>query len=231
MTCDDFRRKFITSKQSAIESPPQFLARLEHYLLRWIALSKTEETFQSLRDLMLREQFMISVSRELSIFLRENAADDLDAMFELAHKFTMARDHVAYTEPAAGRSRQSPIKATHEARGSEARTQYSPPRCFSCGNTGHLRNSCPNSERRFVGVRGRQDERYRENGGGSGKPRGPDHRNKPFGLAMPPWLSVTSSTSIRLIIVTRSCNAVVVYPLWQDLVLETAGSFRSAMDT
>ena len=184
MTCDDFRRKFITSKQSATESPPQFLARLEHYLLRWIALSKTAETFQSLRDLMLREQFMSSVSRELSIFLRENAADDLDVMSELANKFTMARAHVAYREPAAGKSRQSPIKSTHEARGSQARTQYSSPRCFSCGNTGHLRNSCPNSERRFVGVRGRQDERYRENGGGSGKPRGPDHRNKPvFGNA------------------------------------------------
>ena len=160
MTCDDFRRKCITSKQSATESPPQFLARLEHYLLRWIALSKTEETFQSLRDFMLREQFMSSVFRELSVFLRENAADDLDVMSELAHKFTMARDHVAYTEPAAGKSRESPIKATHEARGSEARTQYSPPRCFSCGNTGHLRNSCPNSERRFVGVRGRQDDKW-----------------------------------------------------------------------
>ena len=66
------------------ESPIQFLARLEHYLARWITLSGTAESFESFRNLILCEQFVNSIPKDLSVFLRENATKDLLSLSDMA---------------------------------------------------------------------------------------------------------------------------------------------------
>ena len=83
MTCDDFRQMFFSLEQ--------FLARLEHYLARWITLSGTDESFESFRNLILREQFVNSVPKDLSVFLRENATKDMLSLSDMATKYTLAR--------------------------------------------------------------------------------------------------------------------------------------------
>ena len=91
MTCDDFRQMFFSLEQVISESPTQFLARLEHYLARWITLSGTDESFESFRNLILREQFVNSVPKDLSVFLRENATKDMLSLSDMATKYTLAR--------------------------------------------------------------------------------------------------------------------------------------------
>ena len=45
LTEDGYRRKFRGSKPEVDESPDQFIVRLSTYLVRWLELSKTEQTF------------------------------------------------------------------------------------------------------------------------------------------------------------------------------------------
>ena len=58
MTEEGFRTKFRSSKPIKGETSTQFVVRLENYLTRWMNLSHTELTFEGLKDLLLREQFL-----------------------------------------------------------------------------------------------------------------------------------------------------------------------------
>lgn len=71
MTEDGFRKKFRFSKPDGSETFVQFSTRLDSYLERWIQLSKTNKTFDDLKDLFLREQFLLCCSKELALFLKE----------------------------------------------------------------------------------------------------------------------------------------------------------------
>ena len=78
LTEDGYRRKFRVSKPESDESPDQFIVRLTKYLMRWIELSKTTESFEGLRELIVKEQFINSCPKELAIHLRERAPENLD---------------------------------------------------------------------------------------------------------------------------------------------------------
>ena len=73
LTEDGYRRKFRASKPKVDESPEQVIVRLERYLLRWLELSNTERSFEGLKDLIVKEQFIDSCPKELAIHLRERA--------------------------------------------------------------------------------------------------------------------------------------------------------------
>ena len=46
---------------------------------------------ESFRNLILREQFVNSVPKDLSVFLRENATKDMLSLSDMATKYTLAR--------------------------------------------------------------------------------------------------------------------------------------------
>ena len=71
LTEDGYRRKFRASKPEVDESPEQFIVRLDRYLLRWLELSNTERSFEGLKDLIVKEQFIDSCPKELAIHLRK----------------------------------------------------------------------------------------------------------------------------------------------------------------
>jgi len=54
LTEDGYCRKFRVSKPESDGSPDQFIVRLAKYLMRWIELSKTTESFEGLRDLIVK---------------------------------------------------------------------------------------------------------------------------------------------------------------------------------
>lgn len=71
MTEDDFHKKFRFSKPDESETFVQFSTRLDSYLERWIQLSRTNRTFEDLKDLFLREQFLLCCSKGFALFLKE----------------------------------------------------------------------------------------------------------------------------------------------------------------
>ena len=75
LTEGGYRRKIRASKPEVDESPEQFIVRLDTYLVRWLELLNTERSFEGLKDLIVKEQFIFSSPKELAIHLRERAAE------------------------------------------------------------------------------------------------------------------------------------------------------------
>ena len=63
LTEDGYHRKFRASKPEVDESPDHFIVRLDRYLLRQLELSDTEQTFDGLKNLIVKEQFIDSCEK------------------------------------------------------------------------------------------------------------------------------------------------------------------------
>ena len=92
LTEDGYRRKFRASKPEVDESPEQFIVRLDRYLLRWLELSHTERSFEGLKDLIVKEQFIDSCPKELAIHLRERAPETLAQIAKIADQYLEAHE-------------------------------------------------------------------------------------------------------------------------------------------
>ena len=90
LTEDGYRRKFRASKPEVDESPEQFIVRLDRYLLRWLELSNTARTFDGLKDLIVKEQFIDSCPKDLAIHLRERAPETLAKIAKIADQYLEA---------------------------------------------------------------------------------------------------------------------------------------------
>ena len=101
LTEDGYRRKFRISTPETDESPDQFIVRLSTYLIRWLELSKTEKTFEGLKDLIVKEQFINSCLKELAVHLREQAPETLEEMVKIADQYLDAHGKhcLLYTSP------------------------------------------------------------------------------------------------------------------------------------
>ena len=101
LTEEGFRLKFRRSTPEKGETACQFVTRLDSYLKRWMNLAKVDETYDGIRDLFLREQFMNSVQKNLQIFLKEHKIQSVKVMVELAEQYNEA--HGIYGEPSFGK--------------------------------------------------------------------------------------------------------------------------------
>ena len=52
------RRKFRELKPDGGETASQFVSTLQNYFAHWVEMAKVKETYQGLKDMMLREQFL-----------------------------------------------------------------------------------------------------------------------------------------------------------------------------
>ncbi|XP_074609412.1 uncharacterized protein LOC141863662 [Acropora palmata] len=87
LTEDGYRRKFRISTPETDGSPDQFIVRLSTYLIRWLELSKTEKTFEGLKDFIVKEQFINSCPKELAAHLRERGPETLEEMAKIADQY------------------------------------------------------------------------------------------------------------------------------------------------
>src|SRR6218665_2803666 len=92
MTEEGFRKRFHTSKPETGESPQQFITRLQNYLMRRIELANVTQEFDGLKSLLVKEQYLAVVSRELALFLRERVPKDLQELGKLAETYLEAHD-------------------------------------------------------------------------------------------------------------------------------------------
>ena len=120
LTDDGYRCKFRTSKPEIDESPDQFIVRLSTYLIQWLQLSKTERSFDGLKNLIVKEQFINSCPKELTVHLREHAPETLEEMAKIAdqyleahgkHVFSPGRNKVP-TPPEKDDNKKPPTDAT-----------------------------------------------------------------------------------------------------------------------
>ncbi|XP_061193708.1 uncharacterized protein LOC133201936 [Saccostrea echinata] len=142
---EGFREKFRSSKPEKGENPPQFFAHLDNYLKRWMELAKSPSTFEGLKDLMLREQFISNCSKTLATFLRERHPKDVKEMTRLAEQFIEAHGTSSFSY-----DRTNYRVATDDVRSTSTTVQKKPfsstgkndRKCYECGRTGHIARDC-----------------------------------------------------------------------------------------
>ena len=146
LTEEGFRNKFRTCSPDQGETPLQFVARLEHYLSRWVEMGKCFETFDGLKQLLLKEQFLNSCGKNLSVFLKEKQFDDLHDVVASAEKYLEAhgyKEFVRKKECIESVAEHSDIDTkTTPRRSSSLGRVLRTIRCYGCRQVGHKIKDC-----------------------------------------------------------------------------------------
>ena len=138
LTEDDYRRKFRASKPEVDETPEQLIVRLDRYLLRWLELSNTERSFEGLKDLIVKEQFIDSCPKELAIHLRERAPETLLQIAKIADQYLEAHGKHLFS-PASRKLVVQPQKEETKNQQNDSTTVV----CFKWNARGHKAVNCP----------------------------------------------------------------------------------------
>ena len=77
LTEDGYRQRFRTCSPEEEENPSTFIVRTKTYLERWMKLAEAPRTYEALRDLFVKEQFLDSSQANLSTYPRERKLADL----------------------------------------------------------------------------------------------------------------------------------------------------------
>lgn len=68
----------------------QFSARMCHYFYQWVTLAKTEKTYESVCDLMLRENVIRKCKVDVRLFLKERIPKSLKETIKLTEQYVAA---------------------------------------------------------------------------------------------------------------------------------------------
>ena len=135
-------------------------------MLRWLELSNTERSFEGLKDLIVKEQFIDSCPKELAIHLRERATETLVQIAKIADQYLEAHGKHLFS-PASRKPVVPPQKEETKnqqndsttvvcfkcnARGHKAVNRPSlVKKCFMCGKQGHEARNCRSGKQRSGG--------------------------------------------------------------------------------
>ena len=64
-----YRQRFRKAQPESAENHDQFIVSLRNYFTQWMKLSKVESSFEGVVELMVKEQFINSCSKEISVHL------------------------------------------------------------------------------------------------------------------------------------------------------------------
>ena len=138
LTEDGYRRKFRASKPQVDESPEQFIVRLDRYLLRWLELSNSERSFEGLKDLIVKEQFIDSCPIELAIHLRERTPETLVQIAKIVDQYLQAHGKHLFSP-----NSRKPIVLPQKEETRNQQNDLTTVVCFKCNARGHRAVNCP----------------------------------------------------------------------------------------
>src|SRR6218665_1537453 len=93
LTEGGYRRKFKESRIEVGETPSQFVERLRRYVQQWILLAGYERTYEGLESLILKDQFFVTCSPDLRMFIKEKGKTSLEDMLTLAEAYIEAHGY------------------------------------------------------------------------------------------------------------------------------------------
>ena len=146
LTAEGFRTKFRDCKPEKGETAFQFVARITRYLDRWTEMSEVNETFDDLKDLLVREQFIQSCAPSMAVFLKERAPKNVQELTQFAEQYIEAHGG-NMTKPTQRSDNPSLNQFTRNSQHFSSQVQNSSSMnknsgrqkaCFVCGGQGHL---------------------------------------------------------------------------------------------
>ena len=94
LTADGYRKKFHSTRIEKSETATQFISRIAEYFDRWTSLSKIDKgSYDSLREFVVKEQFLFAIPKEISIFLREKPVGSIDELCMAADTYMEAHKY------------------------------------------------------------------------------------------------------------------------------------------
>ena len=133
--------------------------------MRWLELSDTARTFDGLKDLIVKEQFIDSCLKDLAIRLRERALETLAKIGKIADQYLEAHSKHLFS-PASRKSTVMPERDEGKT------TQINPTalHCFKCNTCGHKAVNCPTLTKKcfLCGNQGHEARNCRSGGRRSG---------------------------------------------------------------
>ena len=152
MAEDGFRVKFRSANPDSGEAASQFAIRIENYFTRWVDLSSAEKTYNGVKDLLLREQFINTIGVPLALYLKERGPSNIDAMTDLAEKYVEAHrgsfSHSSNKRPARPQPTNQRLPASDNNKWFPQKSNRTPPTqretrsCYKCHRTGHVARDC-----------------------------------------------------------------------------------------
>ena len=165
---EGFRNKFRNSRIDDGETPSQFMDRLHNYLERWIEFSEIELTYDGIIDLLIREQFLSTCNKSLSVFLKERTPKCVKDMAFYAEQYTDAHGTSGVFDKNSQPQKQT--KNTEKV-GTSGNRQFTTKTCFKCGIKGHLASQCRVKKKNFSAAHaaveqqsGKSDDNMQETG-------------------------------------------------------------------
>ncbi|XP_033739239.1 uncharacterized protein LOC117326590 [Pecten maximus] len=164
MTEEGFRQRFRNGRPDAGETFAQFAVRLDNYIVRWLELAKTEKTYEGLKDLILRDQFLQVCGSELKLFLKERIPQSIADMAKIADQYAEARGnpsglvkarHPGHKQQYQGNrshidsSKSFGKKEEPKGKFSSGGSSYLGGKsCYICKKTDHLSYNCPDNSKK-----------------------------------------------------------------------------------
>ena len=111
--------------------------RLDRYLLRWLELSNTDRSFEGLKDLIVKEQFIDSCPKELAVHLRERAPEMLVQIAKIADQYLEAHGKHLFSSASKKPQVQPKAEETKTAQSDTTALQ-----CYKCNARGHKAINC-----------------------------------------------------------------------------------------
>ena len=136
LTEDGYRQRFRTCSPEEGGNPSMFIVSPKTYLERWMKLAEAPQTYEALKDLFVKEQFLDASPADLSTYLRERRLADLEEVARSAELFLTARKRQL-----SDRARQG---ATHVQNKLPIFKKEEELICHICRKPGHTTQNCRN---------------------------------------------------------------------------------------
>ena len=100
LTAEEYRKKFRFTKRAPGDTYKEYVTKLERYLDKWVELDLADQISEkSLKDMILREQFLNSLPADLSVHIKDRKLNDAKTMGEVATEYELNRNHRVNKKP------------------------------------------------------------------------------------------------------------------------------------